>query len=73
MKKKNSSELNRNFTCTFYFSCHTDIDECNQATHNCLSKEDCSNTVGSFTCSKCKAGFEINEGRCKGILRTSAI
>lgn len=35
----------------------TDVDECELGTHNC--DQECTNTVGSFTCS-CNTGFELD-------------
>ena len=37
--------------------CCTDIDECGLGTHQCA--QNCSNTVGSYTCS-CQTGYTLN-------------
>ena len=37
----------------------SDIDECNQGTHDCHIDANCDNTPGSFTC-KCKQGMRWN-------------
>ena len=43
-----------------------DIDECGLGTHQCA--QDCSNTVGSYTCS-CQTGYTLNADgrRCDGM------
>ena len=44
-----------------------DIDECGLGTHQCA--QDCSDTVGSYTCS-CRTGYTLNaDGRhCDGMI-----
>ena len=44
---------------------HTDIDECLSGTHNCDANAQCSNTIGSFTCS-CVQGYSGNGVECSG-------
>ena len=43
----------------------TDIDECEVGTDNCDSNADCTNAVGSFTCS-CRHGYEGDGIVCSG-------
>ena len=50
--------------------CISDIDECQEETDNCDINAECSNAVGSFTCS-CNVGF-TGDGRscCMLFFRT---
>ena len=42
-----------------------DIDECNNASHKCDPNANCTNTVGSHSCS-CVDGFTGNGSSCSG-------
>ena len=42
-----------------------DIDECSNASHKCHPNANCTNTVGSHSCS-CKEGFSGNGRSCSG-------
>ncbi len=46
----------------------SDIDECTLGTHNCDINGQCSNTVGSFTCS-CNTGYAGDGVNCAGKYR----
>ena len=48
---------------------YSDIDECNNGTHNC--SQICTNTNGSFTCG-CKNGYQLDtdEVTCNGMYKT---
>ena len=48
-----------------FLSTLSDIDECTTDTHTCDENADCSNTVGSFTCS-CRSGYSGNGEMCDG-------
>ena len=47
---------------------YSDIDECNNGTHNC--SQICTNTNGSFTCA-CKNGYQLDtdEVTCNGMYK----
>ena len=51
-----------------YISFYSDIDECNNGTHNCSQM--CTNTNGSFTCG-CKNGYQLDpdEVTCNGMYK----
>jgi len=49
--------------CYFY---HTDINECSDRSNDCNENANCTNTVGSFTCS-CKRGYTGNGRTCTGM------
>ena len=52
------------YNCTGYNSwCCTDIDECEENSHQCPSNAVCMNTVGSYLC-ECKSGFMEVEKSC---------
>ena len=44
----------------------SDIDECTDATHNCHSNADCSNTYGGFNCT-CFQGYSGDGVTCTGM------
>jgi hypothetical protein len=44
-----------------------DIDECSTGQNNCDQNADCTNTVGSFTCT-CRAGYSGSGISCTGML-----
>ena len=52
-----------------FFCICTDIDECSSGVHNCA--QNCTNTVGSYTCS-CRSGYRLNNDglRCDGQMLT---
>ena len=54
-----------------YF-CHSDIDECNEGTHNCGSNARCVNEPQSFSC-HCDQGFSGNGIVCQGINKASFV
>ena len=54
-----------------YF-CHSDIDECNEGTHNCSSNARCVNEPKSFSC-HCDQGFSGNGIVCQGINKASFV
>lgn len=39
------------------FQCETDVDECALGLHACQDGRDCENTLGSYECGPCPAGF----------------
>ena len=47
---------------------YSDVDECNNGTHNCF--QICTNTNGSFTCG-CKNGYQLDpdEVTCNGMYK----
>ena len=48
--------------------CKKDLDECIQKeAYGCDENSVCTNTVGSFTCNKCKKGFSRDENKCSRI------
>ena len=51
-----------------YISFYSDIDECNNGTHNC--SQICTNTNGSFNCG-CKNGYHLHldEVTCNGMYK----
>ncbi|XP_022809481.1 uromodulin-like isoform X2 [Stylophora pistillata] len=50
----------------FNFTCFTDFDECRTHTDNCADNADCTNTVGSYTCT-CRAGYSGDGRTCNDI------
>ena len=45
---------------------HTDIDECEQGTHDCDANATCTNTPGSYNC-VCNFLFTGNGHNCEGM------
>ena len=43
-----------------------DIDECEDGTDGCNGNADCSNTIGSYTCS-CLSGYSGDGTNCNGM------
>ena len=43
----------------------SDVDECNDGSHDCHSKATCKNTAGYFTCN-CKDGYRGDGRNCEG-------
>ena len=42
-----------------------DLDECIQKeAYGCDESSVCTNTLGSFTCNECKAGYSRDENKC---------
>ena len=72
------SIINTNFFCIFIFSfllyfhviqctiTYTDIDECEQGTHDCNANATCMNTPGSYNCT-CNFRFTGNGHNCEGM------
>ena len=52
-------------TCIIFWFSVTDVDECSGGTHDCDSNADCTNTVGSFSCS-CQSGYNGDGQTCTG-------
>ena len=50
----------------FFRPLHTDIDECNDGIDNCHSFANCSNEIGSFSCT-CNDGFTGDGLTCSGM------
>ena len=48
---------------------YIDADECTNGNHDCDANADCTNTVGSFTCT-CQSGFTGDGNTCTGITRS---
>ena len=46
-----------------HVTCSLDIDECRNGNHDCDVNANCTNTVGSHTCT-CKEGFTGNGRSC---------
>ena len=87
MKQNACLLLNKNtvidryiFLTKTYFCCldhflrilHTDLNECNDGIDNCHSFANCSNEIGSFSCS-CNDGYTGNGLSCSGIFIDSVI
>ena len=49
----------------FWFLDISDVDECENQSHNCHESAHCNNTIGSYECS-CKPGFHGNGVDCNG-------
>ncbi|KAL9961296.1 hypothetical protein ACROYT_G030208 [Oculina patagonica] len=50
----------------FNYTCFTDLDECSTHTYTCDVNADCTNTVGSYSCS-CKTGYTGDGQTCMDI------
>ena len=62
----NNEALRSLFTIILYwFLSFLDINECQDDSHDCDKNANCTNTVGSFTCS-CNPGFFGNGSSCTG-------
>ena len=51
---------------------HSDVDECDLATHDCDTNALCKNTFGSFSCS-CKFGYVGNGSECSEFVSKSRV
>ena len=43
----------------------TDVDECEEATHNCHGEASCTNIIGGFECT-CNIGYQGDGQTCTG-------
>ena len=58
-----------NWICVFGYN-FLDINECSSGGHNCDTNANCTNLVGTFSCS-CKSGFtgDGTNGNCTGKIK----
>lgn len=55
------------FLFSFSLDVNSDLDECSEGGHDCLSNQLCMNTIGSFKC-MCPRGYKSDDSqrRCQG-------